>query len=171
MSCLPHGHPRMWLGAEDSRIPDHHCWASRGGQPEEAEWLGPSLRAQGLGLEIPALAFSPPSASVRPVGDPGWSLPCLCVSLPSSTACVVCLGFPFCSCPSSAICPGHAFCFLELPHPHPMSFLMHLLFCPVGLTLFQPLFPLLHPPTLSCCKREKKMGGGDRNTKKSPNKN
>lgn len=84
------------------------------------------------------------------------------------SACVVCLGFPFCSCPSSAICPGHAFCFLELPHPHPMSFLMHLLFCPVGLTLFQPLFPLLHPPTLSCCKREKKRGGRGSKHKKKP---
>lgn len=86
------------------------------------------------------------------------------------SACVVCLGFPFCSCPSSAICPGHAFCFLELPHPHPMSFLMHLLFCPVGLTLFQPLFPLLHPPTLSCCKREKKGGEGIETQKKAQTK-
>lgn len=73
--CLPCGHPRMWLGAEDSRIPSHHCWASHGGQLEEAKWLGqlqvvphrPSFqtdvvsysKAQGLGLESPVLAFSP----------------------------------------------------------------------------------------------------------------
>lgn len=75
MSCLPHGHPQTWLGAEDSRASGSHCWASGGGQPEEAEWLGQlqiaphrlpswthvvlSPRAQGLGLKIPALAFSP----------------------------------------------------------------------------------------------------------------
>lgn len=97
-ACLPRGHPRTWLGAEDSRNPGHHCWASRGGQPEEAEWLGqlqvephrpsfwtnvvPRPKAQGLPLESPVLAFSP-SASVCLVGDPSWSPPCLCVSLPS----------------------------------------------------------------------------------------
>lgn len=170
MSCLPHGHPRMWLGAEDSRIPGHHCWASRGGQPEDAERLGPSPRAQGLGLEIPVLAFSPPSASVRPVGDPGWSVPRLCVSLPYFTLHVLSVwAFSAPALPRpSALC--HAFCFLELPHPHPMSFLIHLLFCPVSLTLFQPLFPLLHPPTLSCCKREKKGGRGSKHKKKPKQK-
>lgn len=75
--CLPRGHPRMWLGAEDSRSPGHHCWASHGGQPEEAEWLGqlqvvphrpsfwtmlcPAPKHRGSGLESPALAFSPSS--------------------------------------------------------------------------------------------------------------
>lgn len=172
MSCLPHGHPRMWLGAEDSRIPDHHCWASRGGQPEEAEWLGPSLRAQGLGLEIPALAFSPPSASVRPVGDPGWSLPCLCVSLPSSTLHVLSvwafLSAPALPRPSAPAMPSAS---LSCPTPTPCHFSC-ICFSVPSASLSSSLCSLCSIRQLfHVAKEKKKGGGGDRNTKKSPNKN
>lgn len=171
MFCLPHGHPRMWLGAEDSRIPGHHCWASRGGQPEEAEWLGPSPRAQGLGLEIPAPAFSPP-ASVCPVGDPGWSLPRLCVSLLSFTLHVLSVwAFCFCmflsappvlgplpcpmpsaslSCPTPIPC--HAFCF-SVPSASSL-----------------PAFVPFAPSANSFMLQKRKKGGRDRNTKKAQTK-
>lgn len=171
MSCLPHGHPRMWLGAEDSRIPDHHCWASRGGQSEEAEWLGPSLRARGLGLEIPALAFSPPSASVRPVGDPGWSLPCLCVSLPSSTLHVLSvwafLSAPALPLPSAPAMPSAS---LSCPTPTPCHFSC-ICFSVPSASLSSSLCSLCSIRQLFHVAKEKKKGGGrDRNTKKAQTK-
>lgn len=168
MSCLPHGHPRMWLGAEDSRIPDHHCWASRGGQPEEAEWLGPSLRAQGLGLEIPALAFSPPSASVRPVGDPGWSLPCLCVSLPSSTLHVLSvwasLSAPALPRPSAPAMPSAS---LSCPTPTPCHFSC-ICFSVPSASLSSSLCSLCSIRQLFHVAKEKKKGGRGSKHKKKP---
>lgn len=126
--------------------------------------VGNRRRPQGTGAwsRDPGPAFSPPSASVCPVGDPGWSLPLsLRFSSVFHSACVVCLGFlllyvPFCSSRPRLSALPHAFCFLELPHPHPMSFLMHFAFLSRRPHLSQPLFPLLHLPILSCCKREKR---------------
>lgn len=171
MSCLPHGHPRMWLGAEDSRIPGHHCWASRGGQPEEAEWLGPSPRAQGLGLEILARLFLlllPPSVLLVTLVGP---YPCLCVSLPSFTLHVLSVwAFCFCmflSAPPVLVslpCPMHS-ASLSCPTPIPCHFSCILLFCPVG---------LISPSLCSLCSicqffhvaKEKKGGGIE--TQKKP---
>lgn len=174
-ACLPRGHPRTWLGAEDSRNPGHHCWASRGGQPEEAEWLGqlqvephrpsfwtnvvPRPKAQGLALESPVLAFSP-SASVCLVGDPSWSPPCLCVSLPSLLCMSVwafCFGI-FLSIPTLPLhLPRPLPPLPELPQPH------HIIFssAPLHIISFQPLRPSFASSTNSFTsqKREKKRRG------------
>lgn len=171
--CLPRGHPQMWLGAEDSRTPGHHCWASHGGQPEEAEWLGqlqvvphrPSFRtnvvsypkAQGLGLESPGLAFLPPSASVCLVGDPAGPTPSLRFSSVSAlhVLSVWALPYvPFYSGPSppSALIPPPLL--PELPQPH------HIIFssAPLDLISFQPL-PLFASSTNSFTSQKRKKGG------------
>lgn len=175
--CPPPGHPRMWLGAEDSRDPGHHCWASCGGQPEEAEWLGqfqvmphtglpsgpllrPAPKHRGsVSRAQPWLSLLPP-ASVCPVGDPSWSLPCLCVSFPS-LLCMCCLFGPsasifFHSAPGLPLPSAlpHSPLLPEPPHPR-----HHFLFCSPSISFPTSLPPTwLHPPTLSHRKREKKGG-------------
>lgn len=99
--------------------------------------------------------------------------PVLCVSLPSFTLHVLSVwAFCFCmffSAPAllrpSAL--SHAFCFLELPHPHPMSFLMHFAFLscwPHYLPAFVPFAPSAKSFMLQ--KRKKKRGGIE--TQKKP---
>lgn len=187
--CPPPGHPRMWLGAEDSRDPGHHCWASRGGQPEEAEWLGrfqvmphtglpsgpllgPAPKHRGsVSRAQPWLSLLPP-ASVCPVGDPGWSLPRLCVSLPSML-CMCCLFGP------SASIFFHSAPGLPLPSalPPPLCSLSR----PTPAIIFSSVPPRSHflpafPPLgfihqlFHHVAKEKKKGGGSPPTKKPKQK-
>lgn len=168
--------------------PGHHCWASRGGQPEEAAWPGqfqivphrpsvwihvvpsPSTGAWSPDPSPGVFSLLPPSVLLVTLVGPSR----LCVSLPSFALHVLSV-WALCFCvflpapaPPLPSALSHAFCCPELPHPRPMSLLMHFSFLSHRLH-FLPSFVPFTPSTNSFMLQKRKKKGGGIKTQKSPN--
>lgn len=188
------GHPRTWLGAEDSTAPSGHCWAAW------ASWAGDRRRMRGRGSFRPpqdpvSWTKAPPSPKPQEAPPPraGFLSPSsLSILLVTFSVCLhPCLYFLFSLCITCSLCVCLLFLYLLsfclCLFSAVSSFLLSFLLCSTRVSplvhfcflssapsspsftsnlcsLSLPSFP--HSPNLTCHKREKRKKKKNQNTKK-----